>query len=569
MGEIDIAQKELLKAERSEFVSPTMVAGYLAANFQFISIREYRNELWRYDEDGTWHSDGNEFVRAFLEYNFPKQYRAEHLNETILHLTNKTFASVKDFALGSVRYNPEDKEDILICVKNGVYSTKRKELLPHNPDYFFKRAIPHNYNPQATCPEIHHFIWSITTPYWDRFFSLYEQTAWLLEPENRKQKLGLWWGRGSNGKGKCLELNKRFIGVDNTSSVPLTSLQNNRFAAAELYDKMLNEAGEIPQDKPLSDTGILKGLRGEDTLTAEKKGRDPFQFVAQTKSIWAANKFPKTEDDTDAFMRSWIITKFENQFLDELGNKDANLMDKIATEAELEGLLAFILKYILPFVVKRPNFTFDQTLAENRELYTRKSNSAKIFIDCRLVFEREAQVSKADVRQAYLKYCEAEDLLVETEKAFRQTLNASGLQFEEHKVKGVPTWVGIRLSAEEDQDTKQKELGENSAKEKIPADFEAAWAFYLKKQGIEDSRTFPTFPTFSYKPAKEREGVKEGIGEKDGNLSNPSTELPKEAGKGTCELCAAEASPIFDYKGRYYCRDCLNNELRQDAGEVV
>lgn len=46
--QIDMAQRELLKAEKSAFIAPAMVAAYLAQNYQFIAIREYKNELWHY-----------------------------------------------------------------------------------------------------------------------------------------------------------------------------------------------------------------------------------------------------------------------------------------------------------------------------------------------------------------------------------------------------------------------------------------------------------------------------------------------------------------------------------------
>ena len=306
-------------------------------------------------------------------------------------------------------------------------------------------------------------------------------------PENNFQKLVLFWGEGANGKDVTHHVYRNLVGVENCTSVNLYQLTSNRFATAGMDKKMLNTAGEVEYSTPLENTGVLKQLRGEAPMTVEHKNKRAFQIVWTGKCFFNANKFPKTTDDTMAFYRSWQIQQFSNVFNTELGNVDTRIKNKLVTEKELAGLFNVVVDFFLPILLGREGFTFSQKVGEIEEIYKRRSDSAKVFIEDMLIADSNGQAFKAALRAAYEKFVTDQDLMLETEKSFRQTLNASGLPFGEHHKDGERFYSGIRLkTTEELEKERQLALGDAPREsEKIPLGFEDCWNYYLGKQNVK------------------------------------------------------------------------------------
>ncbi len=540
-------------------VDTYMLANEICTGEIFVNIEE-TDILYIYDRPtGCFINNGKVFVRKYLENRYGSDISTHFTNETAAHIQNRSMKRLEEFGeLNALRYDKNDPEDILINLKNGVFSAKKQVLLEHDPNYMFTTSLPFDYDKDAECPETLKFLKTITKPNYDRFFMLLETAAWVLMPSNKYQKMVLFWGEGENGKGTYLRLLTALIGKTNTCTASIEQLINNRFMPAQLFGKMLNAAGDIPT-KPLYDTGVIKRLSGEDLTTTEKKNGQPFQFLCNAKNFFSANKFPKTTDDTRAFYRRWTIVLFGNRFSAEDGTRVENLSLKLTSEKELAGFFNLLVGHILPILMNRSGFTYDRTVDQIEDLYNRLSDSVKIFLEECVIADVLGEIDKDDLRTAYEGFCEEQKLLKETDKAFRNTLNNSGILFEEHKRQGKRYYKGIRLKQREIKETTQNQLILQNNNKKTQTLEETL------KEYVERQDNVNNIANISASLLKQMN--KEGVAKKPGNVVNPiplDPEIPQNMQKDSKNAPNVPESIIMEDKGAVdpiprgvdTCQDC-------------
>ena len=125
----------------------------------------------------------------------------------------------------------------------------------------------------------------------------------------------LFNGAGQNGKTTLLNLIEGFLGSKNVSGESLERLLTERFAPANLYQKIVNVDADLSGDILSRHTGKLKKLTGNDEFPAEFKYKTPFKFRNYAKLIFSCNTIPEITDTTDAMFRRLIIINFTKQFL--------------------------------------------------------------------------------------------------------------------------------------------------------------------------------------------------------------------------------------------------------------
>jgi putative DNA primase/helicase len=119
------------------------------------------------------------------------------------------------------------------------------------------------------------------------------------------------FGGGDNGKGTFIRIIEEIVGLDNASHVSLQDLGGDKFSAADLYGEMVNTCADILAEK-ISNSGAFKMLVSGDTIRAQRKYGQPFNFRNYTKLVSSANKILETGDRTFAFYKRWLILNFEN-----------------------------------------------------------------------------------------------------------------------------------------------------------------------------------------------------------------------------------------------------------------
>jgi|Deesub1362A_J573_1020465.scaffolds.fasta_scaffold01902_8 putative DNA primase/helicase len=436
--DMEVDLKDLFFDENGKFIAKRL-ADEIMSQVQFVTLVD-TEEVWYYS-DGIFKPGGEAIIKALCQEYLGEKANTHRVNEVIGHIQRSTYIERSEF----------DKNINLIAVENGVLNLETGELVPHSPDYFPTVKIPVVYDPEADCPKVKKFLSEVLHP--DDIPVIEEFFGFCLWRKYFIHKAFMLVGEGSNGKTTLIKLLENFLGKQNVSSVSIQDLGENRFAAAELYGKLANLFADIP-DRALRNTGIFKMLTGGDTLTVERKFKNPFKFENYAKQIYSCNKLPETYDETDAFFRRWIIINFPNKF--EGDKADKTLIEKLTTPEELSGLLNLALEG-LNRLLEKGEFSKGVSTEEVREAYIRMSNPVAAFVmDC-IEIDPEGYIPKKELYSNFCEYCRKNKLPTVSENTFHKKLGRQ-VKVEDYRPKiagkRITAWRGIRWKVENEENGK-------------------------------------------------------------------------------------------------------------------
>lgn len=293
--------------------------------------------------------------------------------------------------------NELDPDPNIINLKNGLYNVIANEFKEHDTNYLSTIQFDVEYNPKAKGDVFRKFLDDMV-PEKETQDLLQEIAGYAMSTFNKAKKFFIIQGPRDSGKTTFLNLIASIIGEEHLSHVNIQNL-SDRFNKAELFGKVANIATELP-DKGIDDVGFLKALVGQDSIIAERKGKDPFTFVNKAKLIFACNSIPiNYGDKSDAFYNKMIIVQFNRQLADD--EIDIMLPEKLEKEYvflwAMEGLRRLI----------KNNFRFTETVYSKKVLeeYKIKSNYILEFIHDCCVLKQDAEVVSTELYDRYKKYC--------------------------------------------------------------------------------------------------------------------------------------------------------------------
>ena len=426
----------VLCVDENKRLAPTVIKEMICETERFITLRD-TEEILNY-RDGCWHFDGETVVKERVNQimdNLGRKHEAtNHLVAEVLgHVTRDTYCE-------RGRLNQERGK---INMLNGVYDVEKAELLPHSSDYCFTYRMPVEYVRAADTDDdaVSDFLFEVL-PEEDVKVAV-EFIAYCLVPAMPYHRALMLLGDGANGKSTFIELVRSFLGRENTVSVSLQTLLENRFASSELYGKLANLYADLP-DTALKQTGMFKLLTGGDVISAEKKFCPMFQFQNVAKLLFSANKLPYALDDTAAFFRRWIILNFPNKFEGERMNPKK--LEEITTPAALSSFFNFVVLAL--HSLNRRGFSYSRTTEEIREDYVLKSNPTKAFVERMLVADPEGFETKEDVYGAYVAFCQRMRLPAAEKSVFGRLISRYILTKSSRRmIRGerVYCWEGLQL----------------------------------------------------------------------------------------------------------------------------
>ena len=167
------------------------------------------------------------------------------------------------------------------------------------------------WNPDATCPRVDQFLADVLPD--DTVDLMIELIGYALYAGNPLAKAVLLLGPAGNGKSKLLMLIRALLGDANVSSIPLQTLSENRFAAAQIYGKLANICGDLDA-RSIKRSDLFKQITGGDVIMAEHKYGHPFNFTSYALPIFSANEAPLSSDQTEAWFDRWLIVPMEARF---------------------------------------------------------------------------------------------------------------------------------------------------------------------------------------------------------------------------------------------------------------
>jgi len=403
----------------------------------FLTLSDTKQVLWYDYPAGVYRFNGETIIEQFAQMWLGKlglesAATNHYMAQVVGYIKRETYIHRDEL-------NPN--RDIVV-VKNGVIDLNTRKLLPHSKEHKATVALPVTYDVGADCPRISKFVEEVVRP--EDKLLLWEIPAWCLTPYSGIQRLVILLGEGANGKTVYLEMLRRFLGRENCTAYSLQSLTTNRFAIAGLFGKLANISPELPSTA-LRQVGPLKTLTGLDTVEAEKKFRDSFNFVNTAKMIFATNNPPEISEDTLAVWRRFVVIDFPFKFVGDRADK--NLLAKLTTEAELSGLLNKALN-ALARLKSKGDFSYKMSEEETRSRYLLASNPVAAFIEGQCEFDPWSTVTKKELHEAFMQFCAENKLPGMTIKAFGHKIKRGYLLNEERD-----KWRGIKVKGIDNTET--------------------------------------------------------------------------------------------------------------------
>jgi len=396
----------LIKAKLGAELTEAITLAFEKLNHLYTTRDDDKSEVWIYQE-GIYVPQGKTYIKEFTRDILGDFFSKHVCNEIINKIETDTYIESEKF------FNNIEIENV--PVENGIINVLTKELQPFSPERIFFNKLPLKYDTEAKCPIIQQFFNDVVAKPED-VQVLQELFGFILYKDYKFEKAFMMTGSGRNGKGKMVELMKRFLGPDNVVNVTLKQLETDQYSIGYFLNKMANLGADIG-NLVLKETDKFKNLTGHDLVTANRKYKTPIHFQNFAKMIFCANEIPDTIDKTFAFFNRWIIIDFPYTFLpksemtDDPMEKlqDTNIIDKLSCPNELSGLLNWSLAG-LDRLMKNKYFSYSGKTEDIKIKWIRKSNSFSAFMmDC-VENDYDCSITKNELRRVYTIYCKKHHL---------------------------------------------------------------------------------------------------------------------------------------------------------------
>lgn len=265
-------------------------------------------------------------------------------------------------------WDSEGKYDtMLIPFDNGLYSVDLDEMLPFTPHVFIRHRLATMYLPNVQddpVEEIYRKI--IPNPRTLDFF--FEMVGFMMySPDLKPPSIFLTYGPGQTGKSALQETVTKAVGRSNVSTLDLTQISGT-FTTAEMQDKLINVCGEtgsgVSRDISKADGELLKRLTDGQTITVQRKNKDPYEMRNTAKLWFVSNTLPDFGDTSSGLLRRlYIIPCRERQ------NWEDQIYDKLQSEYALIWLMNRAMKGYIDFLNRGGKFEVSDEMRKEKRSY--------------------------------------------------------------------------------------------------------------------------------------------------------------------------------------------------------
>ena len=349
------------------------------------NIIKINGKLYIY-RDGIYES-GDEQIEAAMIEHIPNLSRSKRL-EVLAYLG---LLVTKESGIADAN---------LIAFKNGVLNVADDTFTDFSPEYVITNKIPHNYNPDAKSELLEGVMKKLACGDEDVYTLLYQSIGYCFYRRNELRKSFFLLGEKRNGKSTFLDMVSTLLGEDNTANLDLCEI-GDRFRTAELTGKLANIGDDI-NDEWVSNTAIFKKVVSGDTVTAERKGKDPFKLRSFAKFFFSANSLPRLGrgKDSSAVMDRLVVIPFDAKFTKEDADYDPFIKYKLRSEDVMEALIAKAVPALREVLIEQ-EFATCERVVRNIEEFEISNNPILEF------FEEldECDYLNEPIKTVYQKYC--------------------------------------------------------------------------------------------------------------------------------------------------------------------
>ncbi|MGQ3491261.1 DNA primase family protein [Limosilactobacillus mucosae] len=304
------------------------LANYLMNKYHFTFNLFDPHGFWWEPNKKQWHTHADRHLKKIIPEVLESEIGIMSGSVVSAIVSNITTSKGVDESLTD-KFALESRNRHLVVFKNGTYDLDKDKILPNKYDNYILQN--HEYD-LGEIPE-EETVWdrwlkeSIVDPNAKRddqgllrsegdqkaveVFKAY--IGWAMAGSYKEfQHFLLIYGNGGEGKSTMLNMVENLFGQGNVANVDLGALGDSdkaRFNLAKLNRKELNYSDDIGNGF-IKETNILKRLTGGNRMTAEYKGKDPFEFTNEAKLIFTCNNLPSFSDTSHGMERRPIIIEW-------------------------------------------------------------------------------------------------------------------------------------------------------------------------------------------------------------------------------------------------------------------
>lgn len=218
----------------------------------------------------------------------------------------------------------------LVACTNGLVHVPTRTLHPLTPRFYVHHAVPFAFNPTASRPARWlGFLEELWADDGESIGALQELFGYLIAGGTSLQKLFLIVGPKRSGKGTIGRVLTALLGAHHVAGPTLAGLATN-FGLSPLIgkpvaliaDARLRTGQDVVTERLLS-------ISGEDTLTVDRKYRQPWTGRLPTRIVILSNELPRLPDSSGALASRFVILTMTRSFY---GHENPALTDQLLTE---------------------------------------------------------------------------------------------------------------------------------------------------------------------------------------------------------------------------------------------
>ncbi len=236
-----------------------------------------------------------------------------------------------------------------IVFRNGILDIEKyldggTDLIPSTPALFTLTAIPHNFDPKATCDFTQSIINDICSDDEEKIKLLQEWFGYNLVADQSMEKMMLFIGRPRSGKSTILEMLKAMLGSQQCASTSFSKLCSN-FGCQPLIGKLAAIMSDASVPRHLDATHALekiKQITGGDPVGINRKFMPEIAaIVLKCRFTIAVNTLPELPDHANALEPRLNLIYFKESYA---GHEDRTLKQKLIQSKESEGMILWALE---------------------------------------------------------------------------------------------------------------------------------------------------------------------------------------------------------------------------------
>ena len=314
-------------------------------------------------------------------------------------------------------YDDNNRDEQHINLRDGVLDIETGELGPHDPRLISTLQLDCHYKPEATAPKWDAFIRELCldpeteTVDVEMYNVLQEWTGLILSTiygYRVKKSLILFSPQGNSGKTVFLSVLAGILGKDAVSNVDFKSLGSSRWATGRAFSKRCLLVGDEGGER-IESSAIFKQLTGGDTVSAEFKGLQGFDYTFRGVIVAACNVLPYFDDDKGNHVVDRLHLLHCRHTVPE-ADRDPLLVDKLLQERD--GIFQWAWTGLRRFLNNGMRFSHCQSSEVLTSEYRARYDTMYSFIrdELELTGNRLDTMKKTDLEYRYQTYCIEQDL---------------------------------------------------------------------------------------------------------------------------------------------------------------